>query len=78
MYQRGLIQISIERIGTSQKDEGEEWITLLGKICINPAIQTKLLGIKIHEEIYKKLKDTNSCGMFQACAIFFSNVGFNN
>ena len=50
----------------------------MGKICINPAIQTKLLGIKIHEEIYKRFKDTNKSSMLQACAIFFANVGFNN
>lgn len=28
-----------------------EWIKLIGKICINPAIQKKLMDLNIHESI---------------------------
>lgn len=78
LYQRGLIQCSIEKIGASPKDEGEEWIALLARICINPAIQNKLLGIKIHEEVYKKFKDSKRYPMIQACVMLFANLSFNN
>ena len=58
-YQRGLIQYSIERITSSKQNHGKEWIAFLGRICINPAIQNKLLAINIHEQILTKFQQSS-------------------
>jgi hypothetical protein len=49
LYQRGLIQQAV--VGLADKGNPEllaEWMKLIGKICINPAIQKKLMSLNIH------------------------------
>lgn len=37
-----------------------EWMKLIGKICINPAIQKKLVSLNIHEAIYNLFSEAVS------------------
>lgn len=49
LYQRGLIQQAVTSLADRSNPETlAEWMKLIGKICINPAIQKKLLSLNIH------------------------------
>jgi enhancing lycopene biosynthesis protein 2 len=60
LYQRGLIQEAVIMLkNKSNLRLLAEWIKLIGKICINPAIQKKLMDLQIHEAIANICEDTS-------------------
>jgi len=55
-----------------------EWVRLIGKICINPAIQRKLMELNIHESIANICTSTTDQNVRSAAGRSLGAIAINN
>ena len=55
-----------------------EWVKLIGKICINPAIQKKLMDLNIHESITNICISATDENVWSSAALSLGAIAINN
>jgi hypothetical protein len=55
-----------------------EWVKLIGRICINPAIQKKLMDLNVHESIANICTGTSEQKVRSAAALSLGAIAVNN